>query len=250
MNDEYGLAPLAVVLASGSGKRLGQPEQPKHLVNLHGVPIVAWTLNTLLESGRISGIVVVTQDQYLDETRQKIFSHLGDQSGRLFFAVGQPERMDSFLAGFTTLESEFQMDEKALVLLVDANRPLFSRLQLEKLILAGSKSGAACLARPVVNGIAEIAGSKIITVPEKERYFEFVTPEILRSQHVREALRSEEPLPRSLVEIALELNIQPEIVSSSNLNMKLTYPEDIAQLHSIRLPEGSSIPKNAFHVQE
>lgn len=233
MNAASSGATFAVVLASGDGRRLGQSHGPKHLVDLHGVPIIVWTAARLLACREISGVVIVTQKQHRQATGEALSSALGDQSGNVIFATGKKERMESFLSGFTALRKTFDVHEKDHVILADANRPLFSSSQTEELIRLSAESGAACLARPVVNGVARAEGKKIVEVPEKAKYFEFVTPEILQIANLLAALRSKSRLPQSLVEFALSLGVQPKIVTSSSTNMKLTYPEDVSQLHSI-----------------
>ena len=225
----------AIVLASGRGTRFGSVEQPKHLEQLKGMPVVCWAVAALWNSHAVDEISVVVMPEFLEVTRQAMEKHLGLLDSDISYVLGDENRMESFRNGAQALrvrEAGPNLGENVFIL-VDANRPLFTAPQLNSLISGALLHGSSCLARMTVNGIAEIDQGKIIRVPEKARYFEFVTPEALRGDLLVRGLNSGTTLPSSLVEIGLACGFSSQVVEASNHNLKLTYPEDLEQLHRI-----------------
>lgn len=225
----------AIVLASGRGTRFGSVEQPKHLEQLKGMPVVCWAVSALWNSHVVHEISVVVMPEFLEVTRQAMEKHLGLLDSDISYVFGDEDRMESFRNGAKALrDREARSDpEESVFILVDANRPLFTAPQLSSLISGALSHGSSCLARMTVNGIAEVDKGRIIRVPEKARYFEFVTPEALRGDLMLRGLNSTTTLPSSLVEIGLACGFSSQVVEASNHNLKLTYPEDLEQLHRI-----------------
>ncbi len=222
-----------IVLASGFGVRLGSSLTPKHLYPLKGIELINWTVNTLIESNLYDKIVVVTQQSHLEMTINAI-SKINNFESKLFtFDVGAIERMASFFNGLKSIVESHSLNPDDTITLLDANRPLTNVDQLKNLVKYTNEDGSACLARPVVNGVAEIFKNKIVLVPSKERYVEFVTPESIKFKILEKIFTSKNVTRNSLVEIALHESVHPIILESSELNSKLTYIEDLNFLESL-----------------
>ena len=233
----------AIVLASGRGTRFGSVEQPKHLEQLKGMPVICWAVAALWNSHAVDEIGVVVMPEYLEVTRQAMYNHLGLLDSEISYVLGDENRMESFRNGAQALflRNVWPDIGETVFILVDANRPLFTEPQLNSLISGALVHGSSCLARMTVNGIAEVDNGRIIKVPEKARYFEFVTPEALRGDLLEPDLKSTTTLPSSLVEIGLACGFSSQVVEASNHNLKLTYPEDLEQLH--RISSQFEVPK-------
>ncbi len=234
---------VAVVLASGSGQRFEALNTPKHLTPVLDVPVIVWTLSTIIESGLFSSVVVVVRKKDLSETESKIKKYaIGDLS-KVFFEIGADDRTDSFLNGFEKLTKNKLVDEDSMVALFDANRPLTPKIQIKSLFEIALKAGCSCPARPVINGVARIEGNKIVEVPEKNKFIEFVTPEFLYLRHF-----SNLEIPflhghNCFVEYALTNSCMPETILSTSLNSKLTYPEDKTFLEGLAVDNAIKKPE-------
>lgn len=221
---------FAIILASGSGTRFESENTPKHLVNLKKVPIIVWTLNTILKSKLFEKIVIVTKDTYSQITVKTISDYFDLKKSKILFAVGAQDRMQSFLNGVSKITSNYNLRNKDLIALFDANRPFCSIEQMLKLNRLANDNGSSCLARPVVNGVAKKKSSKIIEVPKKENFVEFVTPEFVRFEIIE---KNRNKKLQSLVEYSLNEALNPVYTDSSDLNSKLTYPEDLEYLEGL-----------------
>ena len=218
---------IAIILASGDGERYGINLVPKHLIPLKGIPIIVWNVKSIILSKVIDYIVIVTKKKSFDSTRESLDASIKKTHYQNIKLVeGAPDRMNSFLNGLRYVEKREGLNDGDNIFLFDANRPLVNPKQIQILVNESKKFGAACLGRPIVNGIANVKNDQIFNVPTKEDFFEIVTPEVMNFYLLRDSLEvSNKKLP-SLVDYAINIGIKPKIVPSNDLNTKLTYPED------------------------
>lgn len=223
---------VAIILASGSGQRFGANDIPKHLTPILEVPILAWTLNVAIESKVFSAISVVTSENDIFKTKETLQEYFKNSLSSITVTKGASERTQSFLLGLESLRKINLVNEDTVISLLDANRPFITTSQIEDLYTSALKFGCSCPARPVVNGIAKISLGHILDVPDKSSYVEFVTPEFIQYKILKKALSNSKEF-LSLVEYALDSNINPKTIDAGLLSSKLTYPEDTSYLEGI-----------------
>jgi len=199
------------------------------------VPIIVWTLNTVIKSKLFSSVVVVVRDKDISETQQVIKEHFDESTPSIRITTGSDERMKSFFLGIEDLDSVDLLKQKTIVGLFDANRPFTPINQIVELCRTASKVGCACPVRPVVNGIAQIDAGQIVSVPEKTKYVEYVTPEFMQFDMLNNAIENNNFILSSLVEYALSLGVNPDTCGASILNSKLTFPEDRTYLEGLAI---------------
>ena len=217
---------VAVVLASGSGERFGRTQTPKHLTPLLGAPTLVWTVNTVLKSKLFSAIVVVTSARNVKITEETLANYFHQIGLSIFITEGSTNRTQSFNLGFANLIERKLVDKSSIVALFDANRPFVTSVQLLELYKAMESHGCACPARPVVNGVATVSENKITSVPLKSDLMEFVTPEFIRLDKYDCQLENFLDGYACFVEFSLSFGLLPYVIEASDINTKLTYPED------------------------
>lgn len=223
---------FAIVLASGSGIRYNSHDVSKHLVKIKNVPIIVWTLNTIIKSKKFNKIIIVTRDNDVENTFNAVSEFFDLDKEGLQITIGGQERMDSFFNGISKLQQDENINKKDLIALIDSNRPFCTEKQILELFNLAVEHGSSCPARPVVNGVAKIINKKIIEVPEKGNFVEFVTPEFIEFRILEESKKKNNSY-KSLVEHSLDMFINPAFTASSELNHKLTYPEDFVFLEKL-----------------
>ena len=62
----------SVILASGSGLRFDAKDTPKHLTLILGIPIIVWTIDTVIRSKLFTSIVIVTREADITKTKNII----------------------------------------------------------------------------------------------------------------------------------------------------------------------------------
>lgn len=238
---------VAVVLASGSGQRFGAKCAPKHLTHILGVPIFVWTLNTAIQSKMFSSIIVVTRKNDIRQTERILREYFSDDILPIRLTKGSTKRIQSFLLGLNDLINANLASEETIVALLDANRPFTPISQLQGLYEAALEFECSCPARPIVNGVARMDSRRIVEVPNKSSYVEFVTPEFMRLSTLKVSIENYKEGFSSLVEYALALGFKPMTIEARPLNAKLTFPEDKTYIEGLALENQLVRPHKLAH---
>ena len=234
----------AIILASGSGLRFNSKDQPKHLIDICGVPVIIWTLDTIIKSKQFEEIAIVTKKSEMISTENIISKYFNKEKINLMMTYGGDTRMESFLNGLEEISNNFSLNDLDIISLIDSNRPFCSYEQIINLKNKVLDHGCACPARPVVNGVAKVSSNKIIDVPSKEDFIEFVTPEFMQYGILKKSIELfKNNLPNSLVEFSLGIANEPYVIESSEINSKLTYPEDLNFLEGLSKKYNLNIPR-------
>ncbi len=96
---------VAILLAGGSGSRMGSSVDDKVLAEIAGMPVFGHVLKAFCESGIQDGFVIVTRD---NQQRKKIAHIIKDLkvSVPVLFTLGGQERQDSVRAGLDMVPNE------------------------------------------------------------------------------------------------------------------------------------------------
>lgn len=138
----------AVLTAAGSGSRLGAGV-PKALVELAGVPLVAYAAARLAGSGRVRSVVVTAPGDQVAAVRAAVTA-VGATGVEV--VPGGPTRQASVAAGLAALD-----DQEQIVLVHDAARPLASTALIDRLIRSVAAGHDAVVpAVPVTDTIKEV----------------------------------------------------------------------------------------------
>ncbi|MDI6791433.1 MAG: 2-C-methyl-D-erythritol 4-phosphate cytidylyltransferase, partial [bacterium] len=144
-------AVTAIVVAAGSGKRMGRPKQ---YLDLAGHPLLSYPLKVLQRSPLVSSIVAVVPHNEIDSVAEKIIRpyHLSKVSR---IVKGGEKRQDSVYNGLSEVPSETE-----LVLVHDGARPFLTLKLIEEVVTAAARDGAAILGVPVVDTI-KLGGKEV-----------------------------------------------------------------------------------------
>ena len=63
---------VAVIFAGGTGQRMNTRTRPKQFLELHGKPIIIYTLEAFEEHSEIDGIIVVMLESWIRYTQELI----------------------------------------------------------------------------------------------------------------------------------------------------------------------------------
>jgi len=214
----------ALVLAAGRGERFGQALS-KAFVPLAGRTLVERSIRALAASKRIDRIVPVVAARDL-AAWAAVADGLADVAGLAAAVEGGAERQDSMSAGLAALP-----DGVALVAVHDAARCLVDPSDIEAVIEAAARTGAAILAEPVKDTLKRVEAGRIVETPDRAAYYAAQTPQVFRRDWLaagvaaagRDGRRATDDA--ALVEAA---GHAVSIVEARHPNPKLTRPEDLA----------------------
>lgn len=218
----------AVVLAAGSGTRLGARvgEEPlnKVLLPVDGIPILARSVRTVLEVVGVHRIVLVVRPEDREAVRRAVAPHLGAHD--LWIVDGGVQRHDSEWQALRTLAADIEDDEIEVVAIHDAARPLASESLWRQVIDTAAEHGGAIPVCPVPrlsHRDGSVAPSGLVGVQ---------TPQAFRARDLLDAHRraSAEGFVGTDTAACLERYTDSAVfgVPSTAANLKVTFPEDIA----------------------
>ncbi len=130
----------AVILAAGSGSRVGA-EVNKVLLPVHGIPILARSVRTVLEVVGVHRIVLVVRPEDREAVGEAVSPHLGSHD--LWVVDGGEHRHDSEWQALRTLAAEIEDFEIDVVAIHDAARPLAPPSLWREVIEGAAEHGGA-----------------------------------------------------------------------------------------------------------
>ena len=227
----------AIVVAAGSSSRMGGKVRKPYL-KLRGKPILTYTVKALAHVSGLQQIVIVTRPE--DRKVAAAAAKLAKLPKRisLDFAHGGARRQDSVFNGLKAVAND-----SLLVLIHDAARPFPELETIEAACAQAGESGAAILAcrvRDTVKRAADPNGpagrtpwAQIWeTVPRKDLWLA-QTPQVFRRDLIQalfERVFRKEPEREFTDDAAIfeYFGAPVAMVESSETNMKVTKPEDLA----------------------
>lgn len=213
----------AIVLAGGSGKRMGQ-DTPKQYLPLAGKPLLYYPLRAF-EQSRVDEIVLVVAAGDEEYCRREFVEryHLTKVTA---IVAGGAERYDSVYNGLLQASGDY-------VLVHDGARAFITEEIIHATMDKVEKCHACVVAVPLKDTIKEVNGEGIVQgTPDRSKLWTVQTPQAF----LREKLLSSYNIIRSreMTDITDDAMIVEragngpvEVVLGSYENIKITTPEDL-----------------------
>ena len=220
----------AVIVAGGSGSRMGRPKQ---MLSLGGKPVLVRTVEAFLQTPEIKEIVVVTPTENRAELQKRF-------PGIVFADPGKT-RLLSVKNGFLKTSAASQ-----LVAVHDGARPLVESAHISACLQAARQYGAAVLAVPVKDTVKVCEGGFVQNTLDRAVLWAAQTPQCYRRPVLAEALEKfgQEEGATDESQLVEKLGIKVRVVPSSYKNNKITTPEDL--IFAEALLENSVIYRTGF----
>lgn len=130
---------IAVIFAGGTGQRMNTKTKPKQFLELHGKPILIYTLELFQKASSIDGIIVVMLEDYIAYSKELI-EHYRISKVKCVIPGGQTGQ-ESIFNGIAKAHELYQDD--SIVLIHDGVRPLVDIETIENCIKCAKKYGSA-----------------------------------------------------------------------------------------------------------
>jgi 2-C-methyl-D-erythritol 4-phosphate cytidylyltransferase len=225
---DAGIRVHAVVPAAGRGERFGG-SLPKQFQSVGDRPLLAWTLQRLLEAGCAS-IVVALPEEDLAAAEGRLGSRPGVR-----FVAGGATRQASVAEGLAASPAA----AGDLVAVHDGARAAIDPGDFQAAVAAAAERGGAVLGRPSTDTLKEIEGGRILRTVDRSRLFRAETPQIFRRATLERALelarrdRFVGTDEAALVERLGEVDIAA--VEARRPNPKVTFAEDLPSVAGLLL---------------
>ncbi|MEQ7123604.1 bifunctional cytidylyltransferase/SDR family oxidoreductase [Actinopolymorpha sp. B11F2] len=241
------LRSIAVVLAGGSGERVGL-RLPKQLLKVAGKPLLEHTLEVFETSPDVDEIFVLMLPGWTEDA-EKIVRNAGFRKVTRILDGGSSRDETSRLAIAAAGDGEAKM------LFHDAVRPLLDHRIIADCVTALDTFAAVDVAIPSADTIIVVDDGIITDIPKRDRLQRGQTPQAFRLSTIRRAyeLAAKDPQFTPTDNCTVVLRYLPDVpitvVEGSERNMKVTYPIDVFLADQLfRL--GSHTPPSALSTDQ
>lgn len=166
----------ALILASGTGSRMGNTTMPKQFLNIGTKPIIIHTIEQFLLIKKIDKIVVTVSNEWK--------SHLEDLLKKydindVHIVQGGRDRHESVINGCKYIKNMFDVED-ATIISHDAVRPFITRRIIEDNIKLIDEYDAIDTIIPATDTIVEVKYDIISNIPERKVMFHGQTPQTFK----------------------------------------------------------------------
>lgn len=214
-----------IVAAAGVGKRM-ELDYPKQFLEIDGKPIFIKTLEVIEKNQRVTGIVVVTNKEYISEVKKmcKAFKI----TKVIDVVSGGKERQDSI---YNALQ---QIPKESIIGVQDGVRPFIQDRYIEdsytKLMTETDLDGVI-IGVPVKDTIKVVnSEGEVVETPKRDQLFAAQTPQVFRGKILHrsyEQAKKQNFLGTDDSSLVEKAGGSVEIILGSYENIKITTPEDL-----------------------
>ncbi len=221
----------AVVLAGGKGRRM-KMDTPKQYMDVHGYPLLFYTVKAF-ENSSVDEIILVTGEDDIEYCRENIVKKYGFKKVSAIVAGGK-ERYDSVYNGLKSItDCEY-------VLIHDGARACITQDVIQRSIDCAVKYNAAVAAMPVKDTIKLVSeDGYVCDTPDRNYLWAVQTPQSFKYSDILEAYEAmyKDSEKKNITDDAMVMEnygkLKVKIFMGSYQNVKITTPDDILLINSI-----------------
>ena len=221
----------AIIPAAGLGVRMGR-SVPKQFLQLNHQSVLRHTVNAFEKYGLFSAVILVAPADSIDATCDefadiKVISRI---------VSGGKKRQDSVFAGLKALDEDVD-----IVVVHDGVRPFLNRRMIRESVDIAAEHGAAITAIPVSDTIKRVNSQGFVDrTINREGLWRVQTPQAFRYSLLRQALEkaaSDSYYGTDEGSLIEYIGKAVKIIHGSELNIKITQPEDLILAEKIAANE-------------
>ncbi len=221
-----------IIPAAGAGNRMATAI-PKQYLSLCGKPIISHSIQTFFRSQRIASInlALSPEDNFWRSLTLDANSCLN-----LHYTGGE-SRAQTVLNTLDAMRPH--VNDNDWILVHDAARPGLTLALLNQLLDALEEDTVGgLLALPIADTLKQSnEDSRVQNTIPREGLWQAQTPQMFRYALLVDALKRFDGIPTDEAQAVEALGLQPKLVVGSLLNMKVTYPQDMALMELLMQKE-------------
>ncbi len=219
----------AVIVAGGSGKRMGSPVK-KQFMALEGIPVLSRTLALFDSHEAVNRIILVVPEDDMAHCREKVISPF-EYSTPVCLVKGGDTRQASVYQGLVKAAKISTETQKNIVLIHDGVRPFVPEKVINDCIHTARETGACIPVLELTDTIKQLdSDRKIEKTLDRSRLFRAQTPQAFRLDLILTAFDHARKTGFSGTDdasIMEHAGLSVSTVTGSPGNIKLTTPEDL-----------------------
>lgn len=228
---------IAVVLAGGSGSRMGMVDRPKQFIDIYGKPVIIHTLEAFEINSGIDAICVICVKEWQDDLAMWLKEY--DIRKVKWIANAGSSRQESSLNALNAIKDD--VSDEDYVIIHDAARPLVSQKIINENIEKVKEYGACDTVIPAHDTVIRSLDEKTLdSIPARKELYLGQTPQSFKYSIVRKAYddyfaldEDKRPVMTDDCGLVLHSGIEIGMAMGDKLNMKITTMEDLLLVKSI-----------------
>lgn len=222
----------AIIVAGGSGTRMGDLKLPKQFTDVCGKPLIIWTLEKFNAHTEIDRIIVGCKAEYL-EILKKLAAEWGISKLTDITPAGDTRQETVFNA----LNAVSSPKDDDIILIHDAVRPLVTDEIISENIYLAGLNGAVNTVVPSADTLAVSKdGVSIDSIPQRSELYQVQTPQtfkygIIMKAH-KNAVKNGVTNSTDDCRLVMDNGEKVFIAHGSRMNYKITTAEDLDLLRA------------------
>lgn len=216
----------ALIFAGGTGKRMNTRSKPKQFLEIHGKPIIIYTLEHFEYHEEIDNIVVVCIKEYIEELKG-LLRRFGITKVKKIVSGGDTGH-DSIYQGLLAMDEFMEQDD--IVLIHDGVRPLINGELITLNIDTVRKYGTAITCEADKESqIRSCDGNVVSEMPPRDQMYTAKAPQSFYFGEIRELYGVAQEDGVKSIDSAQLCNLYHKklhMVKSTSNNIKITDPAD------------------------
>jgi len=222
----------AVILAGGSGTRMGNPDKPKQFWELGDRPVIAHTVEKFCLVDQFEQIIVLSPESWINQTRDIMKRFIPFFLDKIVVIAGGIERNDTIMNAISYIEHAYGLANDDIIVTHDAVRPFVSYRIIKENIEAAKNVGACDTVIPATDTIVQSSDGELIgAIPPRSEYYQGQTPQSFKAVMLKRLFAELSDDEKAVLTDACKICVlkdQPvALVRGDVSNMKLTYTNDM-----------------------
>ena len=220
----------AIILAGGVGQRMRNSGMPKQFLEVHGKPIIIYTLQKFERCDDIDEVVIACNVYWMDHMKE-LLGRYGIKKAKRVIPGGK-DRQESVKNGISAI-TELGAGDDDIVVIHDGVRPLIETAIISENVRVANKYGNAMTVRPVIESvvITEEETARFDNFKKRDATYSLTSPQTFKLSILRQTYDDIENVnqPIPLLDTALAYTLlgnDIHIIKENNNNLKVTTPED------------------------
>lgn len=227
---------IALIVAAGSGSRMGNADKPKQFLPIYGKPLMIHTIEAFEVHDEIDAIVVVTNEAYIDQV--KVWCKQYDLGKIKAVVAGGNSRQISVFNGLQAVKAISKDPSNDIVLIHDAARPLISQRIITDNIRICEKYDAVDTVIKASDTIVRSVNEETISdIPARNELYQGQTPQSFKLSLILDAHEYVKTHEVNNVtddcKLVLSLGKEVRLVEGSKQNFKITTFDDLMMLKAL-----------------
>lgn len=227
---------IALIVAAGSGSRMGNADKPKQFLPIYGKPLMIHTIEAFEVHDEIDAIVVVTNEAYIDQV--KVWCKQYDLGKIKAVVAGGDSRQISVHNGLQAVKAISKDPKNDIVLIHDAARPLISQRIITDNIRVCEKYDAVDTVIKASDTIVRSVNEETINdIPARNELYQGQTPQSFKLSLILDAHEYVKTHEVNNVtddcKLVLSLGKEVRLVEGSKQNFKITTFDDLMMLKAL-----------------